>query len=135
MNKIFKKLLWIYLDYYIFIDLLILITLFLIFYFTWNITYINLHEIYIFLIWFPVLALFSNSEKINRLKKSNLYRKIFYIYIIYSFIYCLLIFVMKDIKELDLCTKFYFSLLLVVFLRLFIFSLLIIVLHLYSKNK
>ena len=82
MNKIFKKWLWMYLDYYIFIDLLLLVSLFVILYYYFKQDYFEVHEIFILFIGFPVFGISTNSEKINKLKSQKWYWKIVIIYLI-----------------------------------------------------
>lgn len=136
MNKI-KKIIFFYINNFIIIDLLLLVSLFVILYYYFKQDYFEVHEIFILFIGFPAFGIWTNSEKINKLKSQKWYWKIVIIYVIYSILFSLMILILKNnIKNLnEVVLNTFISLLIVSFLRLLIFSILSFILYLKSKTK
>lgn len=136
MNKI-KKIIFFYINNFIIIDLLLLVSLFVILYYYFKQDYFEVHEIFILFIGFSAFGIWTNSEKINKLKSQKWYWKIVIIYVIYSILFSLMILILKNnIKNLnEVVLNTFISLLIVSFLRLLIFSILSFILYLKSKTK
>lgn len=135
MIKLKNIILEIYLNKYIIIDLLLIVLLSVILYFI-DYPYMEISELLALILWLPTFFITTNSEKINRIKKSKIYSTVFWLYIMYFSIYMILIYMLKNINIVNLVVfNILIAILITTFFRLFVFGSLLLKLYLSSKNK
>lgn len=135
MIKLKNIILEIYLNKYIIIDLLLIVLLSVILYFI-DYPYMEISELLALILWLPTFFITTNSEKINRIKKSKIYSTVFWLYIMYFSIYMTLIYILKNINIVNLVVfNILIAILITTFFRLFVFGSLLLKLYLSSKNK
>lgn len=135
MIKLKNIILEIYLNKYIIIDLLLIVLLSVILYFI-DYPYMEISELLALILWLPTFFITTNSEKINRIKKSKIYSTVFWLYIMYFSIYMTLIYMLKNINIVNLVVfNILIAILITTFFRLFVFGSLLLKLYLSSKNK
>ena len=135
MIKLKNIILEIYLNKYIIIDLLLIVLLSVILYFI-DYPYMEISELLALILRLPTFFITTNSEKINRIKKSKIYSTVFWLYIMYFSIYMTLIYMLKNINIVNLVVfNILIAILITTFFRLFVFGSLLLKLYLSSKNK
>lgn len=125
-----------YLSNYIIVDILLVIFFYFI-YIKLPYNYFEIPSFITSIYWFPLLFIFLNTEKNNKLKRSEKFKEIVIIYILYVFIFIWIIFILKNysINISNLFLNIFISILTVTFLRLAVFWIFSLILWLRSKRK
>ncbi len=139
MNSLLKILYYTtdkYFSHIIIVDFFLVVFFFLL-YINIPYNYIEIPEFITVIAWLPSIFIFSNSEKINRFKRSSQFVKISISYVLYLVIFWSFTFILKNFS--NIFEYIYFNIFIwiitVSFLRICIYSLGVFLLWLKSKNK
>lgn len=128
--RIFKY----YINHSYFFDIVLIFTLFFVLY-NIHLPYWEIPDYWPWIISISSLLIFTNSEKIQRLKKSNQFKKVTTQFLLYVFLYFSSSYLLSINIHSNILFNFIISLWIIVLMRIFVYTLILLSLYINSKIK